>query len=182
MAGGRFMALYRVSTGRQQRSGLGLEAQRDVVLGYLRDIGGDFVAEFVEAVSGRKGDDERPQLTAAIAACRVHGTRLVVSRLDSRDIPTRGSSTWKPAQVARVLARMEGRRFDGQSDLASWFELSGDTVNRWPSSEAAPYPGLRRVIFGKLTRRVQLGSCMVAARMCVGASCGEAQDRASASA
>jgi DNA invertase Pin-like site-specific DNA recombinase len=87
MAGGRFVAMYRVSTGYQQRSGLGLEAQRDAVLIYLRDVGGDLVAEFVETVSGRKGDDERPQLAAAIAACRVHGARLVVSRLDrlSRD-------------------------------------------------------------------------------------------------
>jgi DNA invertase Pin-like site-specific DNA recombinase len=82
VAQGNFVALYRVSTGRQQRSGLGLEAQRESVQSFLN--GGDWqlVAQFIETVSGKHTDDERPVLAAAIAACRVHHAKLIVSRLD----------------------------------------------------------------------------------------------------
>ena len=80
MARGRFVAYYRVSTDKQGRSGLGLDAQRSAVLGYLN--GGDWslVAEFVEVESGKRAD--RPQLAAALAACRLHGAQLVIAKLD----------------------------------------------------------------------------------------------------
>jgi DNA invertase Pin-like site-specific DNA recombinase len=82
MAEGKFVALYRVSTGKQQRSGLGLEAQREAVTSYLNGGGWKLVAEFEETISGRYADDDRPVLTRAIEACRVHKARLIVSRLD----------------------------------------------------------------------------------------------------
>jgi DNA invertase Pin-like site-specific DNA recombinase len=54
---GKLVCYYRVSTGRQGKSGLGLEAQRAAVATYLN--GGDWsiVAEFTESnpVSGRTG-------------------------------------------------------------------------------------------------------------------------------
>lgn len=61
-------------------SGLGLEAQRSAVNGYLN--GGDWklVEEFVEIESGK--NSQRPQLAAALSACRLHGARLVVAKLD----------------------------------------------------------------------------------------------------
>jgi DNA invertase Pin-like site-specific DNA recombinase len=63
MANGKFVSYLRVSTGRQGKSGLGLEAQRLAVDAYLN--GGDWqlVEEFVEVESGRSS--ERPKLEAA---------------------------------------------------------------------------------------------------------------------
>ncbi len=77
---GRFVAYYRVSTERQGRSGLGLEAQRAAVEGYLGHNGWEMVGEFTEVESGRKAD--RPQLARALASCRVHDATLVVAKLD----------------------------------------------------------------------------------------------------
>lgn len=81
MADGKFIAYYRVSTDRQGRSGLGVEAQREAVTRYLN--GGDWqlLNEFVEVESGKR-DDNRPQLAAALAACRKHKATLVIAKLD----------------------------------------------------------------------------------------------------
>src|SRR5262249_40291125 len=77
---GRFVAYYRVSTNKQGKSGLGLEAQRQAVTNYLN--GGDWkiVGEFTEVESGRRSD--RPQLDAALKAARLHQAALVVSKVD----------------------------------------------------------------------------------------------------
>jgi DNA invertase Pin-like site-specific DNA recombinase len=65
---------YRVSTQRQGRSGLGLEAQRWAVWQYLK--GGDWriVAELIEVESGKRSD--RPRLAKALKVCRAYGARL----------------------------------------------------------------------------------------------------------
>lgn len=76
----RIVSYLRVSTARQGRSGLGLEAQREAISNYLRSHGGEQVAEFVEVESGRRND--RPQLHAALAACRTYSATLVIARLD----------------------------------------------------------------------------------------------------
>ena len=55
-----FIAYYRVSTDRQGRSGLGLEAQRAAVVRYLAGIGGILLAEHTEVETGRRND--RPEL------------------------------------------------------------------------------------------------------------------------
>jgi DNA invertase Pin-like site-specific DNA recombinase len=77
---GKHVAYYRVSTARQGRSGLGLEAQKQAVADYLN--GGDWhiVGEFTEVESGKKAD--RPQLAKAMALCRLHGAKLVIAKLD----------------------------------------------------------------------------------------------------
>lgn len=77
---GKFIAYYRVSTKRQGRSGLGLEAQRQAVAAYLN--GGDWsiVAEFTEVETGKRAD--RPELDKALAAARLHRAALVVSKVD----------------------------------------------------------------------------------------------------
>ena len=74
------MAYYRVSTDKQGRSGLGLEAQRAAVAVHIAGALGAVAAEFVEAESGRRTD--RPQLAAALAATRVHRAILVIAKLD----------------------------------------------------------------------------------------------------
>lgn len=81
MADGKFIAYYRVSTDRQGRSGLGLEAQREAVTSYLNGGNWQLLDEFVEVESGKR-DDNRPQLAAALAACRKHRATLVIAKLD----------------------------------------------------------------------------------------------------
>jgi DNA invertase Pin-like site-specific DNA recombinase len=50
---GKFVAYFRVSTDKQGKSGLGLEAQREAVLGYLDGGRWSLVQEFVEVESGK---------------------------------------------------------------------------------------------------------------------------------
>lgn len=85
MAEGLFVAYYRVSTKRQGKSGLGLEAQRDAVQSFLNGGKWSLVASFTEVESGKLSD--RPELEKALRACRVHGAKLVIAKLDrlSRD-------------------------------------------------------------------------------------------------
>jgi DNA invertase Pin-like site-specific DNA recombinase len=74
------VAYYRVSTDKQGRSGLGLEAQRAAVRAFLEGRGWPPLAEFVEVESGRRSD--RPELAKAMAACRLYGATLVIAKLD----------------------------------------------------------------------------------------------------
>ncbi|MGO9048939.1 MAG: recombinase family protein [Xanthobacteraceae bacterium] len=77
----QFIAYYRVSTDRQGRSGLGLEAQREAVQRYLASVGGNLIGEFTEVETGKRND--RPELQKALAACRRRrGARLVIAKLD----------------------------------------------------------------------------------------------------
>jgi len=78
----KFIAYYRVSTKRQGQSGLGLDAQRESVRLYLVSVRGHLVAEFTEVEHGTRKGNHRPQLAAALAACRVHGATLVIAKLD----------------------------------------------------------------------------------------------------
>jgi DNA invertase Pin-like site-specific DNA recombinase len=82
----RFVAYYRVSTARQGRSGLGLEAQREAVRVFMGGSTGELAEAFTEIESG-KHDDDRPQLAHALDACRLTGAVLVIAKLDrlSRD-------------------------------------------------------------------------------------------------
>jgi DNA invertase Pin-like site-specific DNA recombinase len=68
----------RSTTDKQGKAGLGIEAQRDLVNRYL--IEGAPIQEFVEVESGKRTD--RPQLAAALAACRAHGATLIIAKLD----------------------------------------------------------------------------------------------------
>ena len=92
---GKFVAYFRVSTDKQGKSGLGLEAQREAVIAYLNGGRWSLVQEFVEVESGKRND--RPQLTAALAACKKHKSRLVIAKLDrlSRNWPS-SLRSWIP--------------------------------------------------------------------------------------
>lgn len=76
----RFVAYYRVSTQRQGESGLGLDAQRMAVTEYLTRTSGRLVTEITEVESGKRND--RPRLTEALSACRIHNAVLVIAKLD----------------------------------------------------------------------------------------------------
>src|SRR3979409_289299 len=86
----RAIAYFRVSTQQQQRSGLGIEAQRATVQQFAAAERLTIVAEFVECESGKGADalDRRPQLAAALAAAKVSKCSVVVAKLDrlSRDV------------------------------------------------------------------------------------------------
>jgi DNA invertase Pin-like site-specific DNA recombinase len=73
---GGFVAYYRVSTVRQGKSGLGIEAQRAAVASYLNGGEWNIVADFTEVESGKRSD--RPALDKALAAARLHRAALVV--------------------------------------------------------------------------------------------------------
>ena len=79
-----YIAYLRVSTDRQEQSGLGLEAQREAVAHFARE--GSIIETFVEIESGRQ--QVRPQLTAALETCRKLGVTLLIAKLDrlARDV------------------------------------------------------------------------------------------------
>jgi DNA invertase Pin-like site-specific DNA recombinase len=86
----RAVAYYRVSTKQQQRSGLGIEAQKATVTRFAEAERLTIVAEFVEIETGKGADalDRCPQLAAALAAARTAKCSVLVSKLDrlSRDV------------------------------------------------------------------------------------------------
>lgn len=77
-----YVAYYRVSTARQGDSGLGLEAQRAMVSRYIAGQPGEPIAEYTEVESGRKREDQRPELAAALEHCRQARATLVIAKLD----------------------------------------------------------------------------------------------------
>lgn len=84
MATGNFIAYYRVSTQKQGQSGLGLEAQKSTVVNYLNGGNWNLVQEYVEVETGKGSDalERRPQLKAAIDACKKQKATLVIAKLD----------------------------------------------------------------------------------------------------
>lgn len=85
---GQFISYIRVSTAKQGMSGIGLEAQRQTIENFLNGGNWELLDEFVEVESGRKGSKHRPQLMAALAACKKHKAQLIVAKLDrlARDV------------------------------------------------------------------------------------------------
>jgi DNA invertase Pin-like site-specific DNA recombinase len=77
---GKFVAYFRVSTDRQGKSGLGLDAQREAVMNYLNGGRWSLVDEFTEVESGKRSD--RPELEKALAACKKLKAKLVIAKLD----------------------------------------------------------------------------------------------------
>lgn len=82
---GNFVSYIRVSTQKQGRSGLGLEAQKTAVTDYLNGGNWKLIGEYVEIESGKK--DDRKELSKALERCRLTGSTLVIAKLDrlSRD-------------------------------------------------------------------------------------------------
>lgn len=75
-----YVAYLRVSTQKQGFSGLGLEAQKEIIQNFLYDKSP--IAEYIEVESGRKTDKGRPKLKEALEVCRKTGAKLIVAKLD----------------------------------------------------------------------------------------------------
>jgi DNA invertase Pin-like site-specific DNA recombinase len=84
------VAYLRVSTGRQGRSGLGLDAQRERCAAFAAANRMAIAETFAEVETGKGADalDRRPRLAAALAAARRLRGPVLVARLDrlSRDV------------------------------------------------------------------------------------------------
>ena len=80
MAAGKYISYLRMSTDKQGRSGLGLEAQRAAVDSYLNGGRWTLAAEYVETESGRRTD--RRQLAKALAHAKAIGATVVFAKLD----------------------------------------------------------------------------------------------------
>lgn len=76
----RFVAYYRVSTDKQGRSGLGLEAQAQAVERYADTVRGLILSSFTEVESGKRND--RPELAKALASARAQKATLIIAKLD----------------------------------------------------------------------------------------------------
>lgn len=77
----RYVAYFRVSTLQQGRSGLGLEAQKEAIERFTSHANCEIVAAMTETESGKKAHN-RPQLLAALEACRRQKAVLLIAKLD----------------------------------------------------------------------------------------------------
>jgi len=78
------VAYYRQSTGAQEKSGLGIDAQKDYVKAAAASQGWEIVAHYTETVSGTVAPLDRPECKKALA----HGLPILVAKVDriSRDV------------------------------------------------------------------------------------------------
>ena len=76
----KYVAYYRVSTKKQGKSGLGLDAQRDTVQKFIKRNGDRIIAEFTEVESGKNND--RLELSKAIEMANENDATLVIAKLD----------------------------------------------------------------------------------------------------
>ena len=74
------IAYYRVSTVRQGKSGLGLEAQLNTVTAYANATGLNIVGSYTEIESGK--NNERLQLSLALAHAKKIGATLLIAKID----------------------------------------------------------------------------------------------------
>ncbi|MFC0181435.1 Site-specific DNA recombinase [Pseudarcicella hirudinis] len=83
----KYVAYLRVSTSKQERSGLGLDSQKAIIEHYSRLENASIVFVYTESASG-KSTENRPLLKEAISMCQEHKYSLIVAKLDrlSRDV------------------------------------------------------------------------------------------------
>ena len=98
-----YISYYRVSTKKQEKSGLGLDAQKTAVQNFL-DKESILIAEYQEAESGK--DNERPQLIRAIEHCKSTGAVLLIAKLDRLSRNAAFILTLRDSKIEFVCADM----------------------------------------------------------------------------
>lgn len=76
----KYVAYYRVSTKKQYKSGLGLEAQQQAVHALAARTGATIIAEYIEVETGKSA--KRPKLLEAIRHAKLTNSTLIVAKLD----------------------------------------------------------------------------------------------------
>jgi DNA invertase Pin-like site-specific DNA recombinase len=84
------VAYCRVSTAKQGKSGLGIDAQRATIQRFAQAEAIDLIGEYLEVETGKGADalDRRPELAAALTKARRAKCPVIVAKLDrlSRDV------------------------------------------------------------------------------------------------
>lgn len=75
-----YVAYARVSTAKQGKSGLGLEAQEEAIRAFLKPEDNLLAPTYVEVESGKRSD--RPELEAALRHAKLTGATILVAKLD----------------------------------------------------------------------------------------------------
>jgi len=76
----KYVTYCRVSTKEQGESGLGLEAQKSVINNFVSKSGGEVISSYTDIESG--ANNNRPQLTLAIADAKKNDATLIIAKLD----------------------------------------------------------------------------------------------------
>jgi DNA invertase Pin-like site-specific DNA recombinase len=99
----KYVAYYRVSTKKQSKSGLGLEAQKQMVETFA-EANGHLIADFVEVESGR--NDQRVELAKAMAYAKKSSASLLIAKLDRFSRRVSFIATMMEKGVPLVIAEM----------------------------------------------------------------------------
>jgi len=105
---GKFVTYYRVSTQRQGKSGLGLDAQKQAIEDYLNGGNHKVLKEFTEIETGKGGNalDRRPVLKEAIEHAKKHKAKLLIAKLDRLARNVHFISSLMESKVDFVVADM----------------------------------------------------------------------------
>ena len=151
----KYVAYYRVSTRAQESSGLGLEAQRQAVLHFIRRNGNRIVAEYTETESG--GRDDRPELQKAIQRAKEEGATLVIAKLDRLSRNLTFISHLMDSRVKFVAADMPEASNDNPYDNGHTHDAGGtqavpsDQIAVQPSSDQDETQDSAKIEMGFLT-------------------------------
>jgi DNA invertase Pin-like site-specific DNA recombinase len=74
----KFVAYYRVMAARPGEAGIGIGGQRSAIAAYLKGRDWRIIGDFTEIETGKSAN--RPELERALAAARLHGALLLVSK------------------------------------------------------------------------------------------------------
>jgi DNA invertase Pin-like site-specific DNA recombinase len=125
----KFVAYLRVSTDRQGKSGLGLEAQRTAVHQFVSQRGGEIIApEYREIESGKVNN--RPELEKAMKRCRLTGTTLLVAKLDRLSRNAAFLMTLKDSGIPFVAADMPDANTLTIGVMASLAQHERETISK----------------------------------------------------